>query len=310
MYRAEALGAAGLGEGLAWRRRCKRCFPRRGRRCARRRGSCQFKQVNERFGHLRGDDCLRCVANPISDASRARTMLSLGRRRVRDRPSRYRRERGRRSPPAGVFRGQRSVHDHRHGERAPYLRDRSAQAGRHGRGPVGRGRPRGARGQAAAPRRSGRRRAGGRPGPEMSGAEGAGPEGASAHVSGEALQAELGRARTALSAQSAVARVLAEAEALPEATPRLLEAIGRSLGWEVGAIWTVDARAGVLRCEATWHAGASGEEFETATTASTFALGEGLPGRVWSRGTPEWVSDFSEEGLPRSPIAAREGLAG
>ena len=144
----------------------------------------------------------------------------------------------------------------------------------------------------------------------MSGAEGAGPEGGSAHVSGEALQAELGRARTALSAQSAVARVLAEAEALPEATPRLLEAIGRSLGWEVGAIWTVDARAGVLRCEATWHAAASGEEFETATTASTFALGEGLPGRVWSRGTPEWVSDFSEEGLPRSPIAAREGLAG
>ena len=124
------------------------------------------------------------------------------------------------------------------------------------------------------------------------------------------LEAELARARTALAAQSAVARVLAEAETLAEATPKLLEAIGGSLGWEVGAIWTVDPRARVLRCEATWHAGPSGHKFEAETVARTFGLGEGLPGQVWSRGSPRWVSDFSLEGLPRSPLAAREGLGG
>ena len=59
----------------------------------------------------------------------------------------------------------------------------------------------------------------------------------------------------ALAAQSAVARVLAEAETLAEATPRLLEAIGGSLGWEVGAIWTVDRDGTLVAAAGHLHPG-------------------------------------------------------
>jgi PAS domain S-box-containing protein len=126
----------------------------------------------------------------------------------------------------------------------------------------------------------------------------------------ERPRGDLGRARTDLSAQAAVARVLAEAQTLAEATPRLLEAIGKTLGWEVGALWTVDDRAGVMRCEMTWRTGAGAEGFERATAGRELALGEGFPGFVWSRGRPQWVPDFSDERFPRSQAAAEDGLGG
>ena len=56
------------------------------------------------------------------------------------------------------------------------------------------------------------------------------------------------RERTAelLTAQASVARVLASSRGLSEATPRVLETVGRLLDWHVGMIWRVRPRAGVL----------------------------------------------------------------
>ena len=45
-------------------------------------------------------------------------------------------------------------------------------------------------------------------------------------------------------AEYATARVLAESARLAEATPRILEAICTTLGWEHGALWRVDPGAG------------------------------------------------------------------
>src|SRR5262249_8280928 len=42
-----------------------------------------------------------------------------------------------------------------------------------------------------------------------------------------------------LAAQHAVTRVLAEAPTLADAAPRILQAVGESLDWPVGAIWRV-----------------------------------------------------------------------
>src|SRR5687767_6950975 len=53
-------------------------------------------------------------------------------------------------------------------------------------------------------------------------------------------------------AQYTVTRVLAEAETLENATPRILSAVCEGLGWDVGALWTVDH--GVLRCVGVWQA--------------------------------------------------------
>jgi len=120
---------------------------------------------------------------------------------------------------------------------------------------------------------------------------------------------ELARVRAGLAAQSAVARVLVDAPTLAEATPRLLAAIGPSLGWELGALWAVDARDGLLRCQATWRARPGEDVFERLSLQQALVDGEGLPGRILSSGRPQWIADVLAEGnFPRWEAAAREGL--
>ena len=111
-------------------------------------------------------------------------------------------------------------------------------------------------------------------------------------------------------AQYSVARILSETESITEAAPQILKVVGTSLGWDVGAIWTVDR--GVLRCIDVWKApGIDVPRFEAATRGTSFPPGIGLPGRVWSSGRPAWIHDVtSDDNFPRAPVAAAEGLHG
>jgi PAS domain S-box-containing protein len=107
-----------------------------------------------------------------------------------------------------------------------------------------------------------------------------------------------------LRAEHAVARVLAEAPSEAVVYPRLLEAVGSSLGWEVGAVWVAAGER--LRCVQTWR---GPEGFVAASRELALARGEGLPGRVWASGEPAWVADLdAEENLPRAPSALEAGL--
>jgi GAF domain-containing protein len=111
-------------------------------------------------------------------------------------------------------------------------------------------------------------------------------------------------------AQYAVARILSEAQSIAEAAPKLLNAVGKSLGWDVGAIWTIDR--GALRCIHVWKAaGIEVPLFEAATREIRFRSGTGLPGRVWSTGKAVWIRDVvRDDNFPRAPMAAAEGLHG
>ncbi len=110
-----------------------------------------------------------------------------------------------------------------------------------------------------------------------------------------------------LGAEHAVSRVLGEVRDEAEAYPRLLAAIGQSLAWDVGAVWTVSASdAAHMRCAELWHAPAP---FERAARRTSLAFGEGLPGRVWATTEPAWVEDVvADQNFPRAPSAARAGL--
>lgn len=103
----------------------------------------------------------------------------------------------------------------------------------------------------------------------------------------------------------AVCLLLAES-ATPEAVvPRLLEAIGEGLDWEVGEAWRLEPRHNRLRWSGTWHArGREAWGFEVARRELSFGKGEGLPGRVWASGAPEWVTDVGT-----GPDFLRGGLA-
>src|SRR5207245_1743916 len=54
-------------------------------------------------------------------------------------------------------------------------------------------------------------------------------------------------------AQHAVTEVLAEAGTLPEAAPRILQALAGTLGWDWGTLWYLDPQPEVLRCFDVWH---------------------------------------------------------
>jgi|SoiMethySBSTD1v2_1073268.scaffolds.fasta_scaffold18751_2 two-component system, sensor histidine kinase and response regulator len=117
-------------------------------------------------------------------------------------------------------------------------------------------------------------------------------------------------AQKLLFAQYATTKVLAESASLGDAASGILQAICESLGWEHGALWTVDHQAGVLRCLETWHSLAVAfSEFEAVSKRTTFLRGIGLPGRVWANGEPAWIPDAVQDpNFPRAPIATREGL--
>jgi len=109
--------------------------------------------------------------------------------------------------------------------------------------------------------------------------------------------------------EHAVARILAETDGPVEAYTGVLEAIGTSLGWELGAVWEIGPDDVVLHCLRTWHGGAGAPEFEALSERMALAPGEGLPGRVLVSGDPVWIVDAPEDGnFPRANVARRSGL--
>jgi len=97
-------------------------------------------------------------------------------------------------------------------------------------------------------------------------------------------------------AQFEATRVLAEGGAVEETLPRMLEAVCRALGWEFGDFWELDRRTAQLRCVAAWSGPRLGGSFFEATRTQALAKGEGLPGRVWEKGAPLWITDLPADG--------------
>jgi PAS domain S-box-containing protein len=109
--------------------------------------------------------------------------------------------------------------------------------------------------------------------------------------------------------EHAVARILAETDRPVEVYAAVLEAIGDSLGWELGAVWEIGPDAGRLRCVCTWHAGEGAPEFEALSERIALSPGEGLPGRVLLSAEPTWIVDAPHDAnFPRASVARRSGL--
>lgn len=117
-------------------------------------------------------------------------------------------------------------------------------------------------------------------------------------------------AETRLSLQYAIAKALSEAKTHEQGVMRVLRVMGTILGWETGMLWKVDDGARLLRCDKIWQAPTfSAPAFITASLKETFALGLGLPGRVWVSRKPIWLTDVTKMRFHRrAKVAAREGL--
>src|SRR5262245_28068397 len=85
--------------------------------------------------------------------------------------------------------------------------------------------------------------------------------------------------RSLLATAHAVALVLGGASTTVDGYPRILEAIGTSLGWQFGAVWepAPDAPA-ALRCVETWTSdNERTAQFAEVSRATTLPVDRGLP---------------------------------
>jgi GAF domain-containing protein len=90
----------------------------------------------------------------------------------------------------------------------------------------------------------------------------------------------------------------------------IIAAVGDTLGWLVGTLWLADPATARLHASSTWVARwHDGTVFVKATRLHQFARGEGLPGRVWASGEPEWITDVTlDPTFMRVEAARQEGL--
>ena len=108
----------------------------------------------------------------------------------------------------------------------------------------------------------------------------------------------------------AMARVLAEMPTLAAAVPGMLAEMAATFDWEFGGFWQVDRAGKTLHCVGTWPAspGPFGE-FASASRATAFTRGVGLPGRVWATRAPVVAARAAfDPALPRTAAAGRVGL--
>ena len=109
-----------------------------------------------------------------------------------------------------------------------------------------------------------------------------------------------------LSAQYQTARVLAEAESVREALPRVLELCCDQLGWQMSLVWVPGEDDRELHCLAA-YARPGWEDQLALLSHETVTLGLGTPGRAWRWRQPVFVSGLGDavppkEGLPREGL--------
>lgn len=110
--------------------------------------------------------------------------------------------------------------------------------------------------------------------------------------------------------QLAITRLIADSRTLMEAAARVIETIGSSMEWEIGAMWIRDPRNDKLRCSQYWDSYPLRQtNFEKQTLTLQLAHSEGLPGQVWALGRPLWLTDVSvENNFPRKGSASELDL--
>ena len=108
-----------------------------------------------------------------------------------------------------------------------------------------------------------------------------------------------------LSLLQTISMEVAAASDLASALQVVLREVCEKTGWVIGHAWVPNPDTTALDLVAAWYCG-DGElkPFKTASEASHFEPGLGLPGRVWQSKQPAWVEDvINDPNFPRSAAA-------
>ncbi|MCI0438639.1 MAG: PAS domain S-box protein, partial [Chloroflexi bacterium] len=124
--------------------------------------------------------------------------------------------------------------------------------------------------------------------------------------------AELESANRRLTVQNAVGQALLESTTIAEGIHKCLEALGRTLGWELAAFWKMDETEDLMHCASVWTLpSADLDELKAETIKRIFPPGQGVPRRVWDTTDSVWLEDVrSESEFYRSELAFQHGIHG
>jgi len=110
-----------------------------------------------------------------------------------------------------------------------------------------------------------------------------------------------------------VTRQLAEADTLAAVTPRIIEAICLTMGWDCGARWIWDAEASSFACQETWSAERDAARAFIAHIRNPdfVPAAHGLLRRAVDTRAPVFVADLARDTRSlRAAVASRSGLHG
>ncbi|MEA2322914.1 MAG: hypothetical protein QOD81_2764 [Solirubrobacteraceae bacterium] len=107
----------------------------------------------------------------------------------------------------------------------------------------------------------------------------------------EDMRQEAAAARRAVEAQYEVSRALSGAVTLEDAAPRLLAAIARGLGADMGVIWRPAGPDLSVHPATIWAADPAHADAMARFVTEPIQSGQGLAGRAWATGEPAWSGD-------------------
>ncbi|MFV1967690.1 MAG: response regulator, partial [Pirellulaceae bacterium] len=106
----------------------------------------------------------------------------------------------------------------------------------------------------------------------------------------------------------------AETESFEEALQHCVDAVCEMSGWPVGHVYLApDRDEQELRPTGIWYLSdaARYDAFHEVTEQTTFALGIGLPGRIWKSGEPAWIVNVqTDPNFPRATLCDNIGVKG
>jgi DNA-binding transcriptional MerR regulator len=107
-------------------------------------------------------------------------------------------------------------------------------------------------------------------------------------------------------------RILRSGDTRSEVATRALQAVGRCLRWELGALWRGAPRSEDLRCAAAWRSPQVGPGlFEETTRHAAFPPHMEALRRVWLRREPTWIPDIlADSNFSRAPAGFGEPMHG
>jgi diguanylate cyclase (GGDEF)-like protein/PAS domain S-box-containing protein len=107
-----------------------------------------------------------------------------------------------------------------------------------------------------------------------------------------------------------ITRAVGEAGDMVAALGVTLNNVCEATGWVLAQAWVPRADGAKIECSPAWYCREKGfETFRTASLSFSFALNEGLPGRVWSSRRFIWVPDIARDAeFRRAAQAGRVGL--